>query len=464
MNIRSLFRFPILAAGMACGLAAAQAQTTLSVTPNPAPADKAFILYLQGVTASCYTTFSRESVTVSGTKIYLRYTTQSLIVPQTGYPDQVCPMPLDDAGPAAAIVANLPVFNMPALKAGKYEVWATNVPACRYTEPSCAIAEPAQSAGVLEVRGVAAPQYDFSPDTAKAGVAFSLHLVGSAFDCATSFSGVTASVFADGIQLSFLPQQLPKGCGDTAHNYGPTFVIPALKAGSYPVMVNRLDMNAIVQAGTLTVTGTPARTDWYLKQRDIAANQAFTMQLLRDDVGNCQTSFSNESTTVLAGSIHAYFVLESHPERVCVQDIRPYGPSFAMQPLAPGLYPVVPHELATCQVAQPACAIPVKAPMPTDTLVVAKTLAIPLSALRAGAPKVDVRGDLAFFALPAGGTGAWRTVLLDLEGRVLDAATVTGAPGQTVSVPVGRAPKGGLGLLRLVAPDGAERILAIPRF
>jgi hypothetical protein len=330
-------------------------------------------------------------------------------------------------------------------------------------------------AGLVLAAGASATPsgYAFSPDTAKAGQGFTLRLTGDAFDCATAFSGAQAIVAGDTLRLSFLPQQLPKGCGDTSHTYGPSFPIPPLKAGSYRVRVDRLDRDAAVDAGTLVAIAHP---DWYLKQRDVAANLPFTLQLLRDDVGNCQTSFSHDSTYVMGGSIFARFVLESHPERVCAKDLRPFGPDFPMPALAPGLYPVVVQQLAPCQVAEPACLLPVRAPYPTDTLVVSVGLVTSLSALRAGAPRIEVRGGFAYFSLPegvlpeaaspAGKNGAWRAEWIGLDGRVLAGARVmgvAGAPGDRVAIPWDRTPGMAPVLLRLTSPAGARRYLDLVR-
>jgi hypothetical protein len=346
--------------GLAFGLASAQTAPALSVEPNPAPANQTFMLELMGTTYDCYTFFDRESVTVSGSRIDLRYTPE-IFTQQDGSPETRCPIPLAGAAgsPPSPIIAELPRFNMPALKAGRYEVWATAVPACRYGRPACAIAE------------------------------------------------------------------MPRS------------------------------------AGTLTVGDGTARTDWYLKERTVAADRPFTMQLLRDDIGSCQTEFTYDTARVVSGSIYAAFLMVTHPDHVCVWDPRPYGPSFSMPGLEPGLYPVLPQELLACQVAQPACYPPVKAPVPTDTLVVTRVMAISLKAMRAAAPRAEVRGGLAYFALPEGPEGAWRAELSTLDGRVLGTATVRGAGGSVVSISADRAPRHALSLIRLVSPAGRETLLPL---
>ena len=93
-------------------------------------------------------------------------------------------------------------------------------------------------------------------------------------------------------------------------------------------------------------------------------------------------------------------------------------------------------------------------PLPSDTLVVIKSLAVRMSVLRAGAPKVDVLGNTAFFALPEGDAGVWRAELMTLDGRVLAGESLAGAPGDRVSVPVDRARANAVSLLRLTSPAG----------
>ena len=69
----------------------------------------------------------------------------------------------------------------------------------------------------------------------------------------------------------------------------------------------------------------------------------------------------------------------------------------------------------------------------------------------------------ASFALPAGPEGRWHAELVTLDGRVLGESTLTGAAGTRVSIAVGRAPANAVSLLRLTAPDGAQRFVPIVR-
>lgn len=467
----------------ALGLAGAvfsQTASGLSVTPNPAPAGKAFTLTLWGVKQDCHTAFTRETVTVSGNRIDLSYTPQTAAVPMGGVPENaaspgiVCPVYVDAAGQAVSdpvsILPNAPTFPMPALKAGEYEVWAEETPECLYTQPACAIRIAPQAAGTLKVAADSQAAYSISPATAAEGGEFELQLLSYAFDCATTYDNLSVNVAGNEITLTFLDHADPAGiCPAIYRPYGPVFKMPALKAGSYAVKAYRMPschpckmLGILADAGTLTVTAAKPRTGWYLGNRTVQAGGAFRMQLLRDDIGNCQTSFAREGATLVGDSIYASFVMESHPDHICIQNVSPFGPAFDMPALEPGAYPVFPVALPACTLAEPACAVSLIRPEAADTLIVAAALSLPLSALRARAPHVEIRGESAYLRLPAGGAGTWQARLISLDGRTLDVTRVQGEPGREIAVPVGRAPQG-LSLLRLAAPDGSAHWIPILR-
>jgi hypothetical protein len=242
--------------------------------------------------------------------------------------------------------------------------------------------------------------------------------------------------------------------------YGPTFNIPALTAGAYQVRVNVNGMNAEITAGTLQITAAVARKGWYLKEKTAQSDAPFQMQLLKDSMAAC-TNFTNLSASVYASGITASFLVQTG--KCSAMSQVPIGPILSMPALQPGIYPVHVNELVACEVAQPPCVLEKVMPMASDTLVVIKSLAVRMSALRAGAPKVDVVGSTAFFALPEGVAGMWRAELMTLDGRVLAGETLTGAPGDRVSVPVDRARANAVSLLRLTSPTGTQRFLPIVR-
>ena len=454
-------RKPFAILGLAAALGMPSAQTrSLSVMPNPAPADKPFTLYLQGVPIpDCSSGFARESVTVSGDRIDLRYTVVQYAQPEkaSGSLD-ACPV---QALPDAAIPYRGPAFSLPALKAGKYEVWATSMPECLYSQPACKIAVKPESAGVLEVKGEAPPGYAFNPVSARAGQAFSLHLLSYLFTCGTTYDSVSAAVQAGAITLTFLDHPNPAAlCPAIYAPYGPVFRIPALTAGRYSVKVQRLPESTVVDAGILAITDKAPHNGWYLKEKTVPADQAFSMQLLRDDIGNCQTTFAEQRITVSARSVAVFFVMERHPERICIQDLRPFGPTFQMPAMQPGIYPV---SAAACEGDVSLCDSNPTVALVVDTLIVSQTVSARLSELRAQAPRVELRGSKAIFELPAGGQGTWRAELMSLDGRVLGQTTWTGKSGQQAALPVGRAPANAVSLLRLTSPAGSQRVLPILR-
>jgi hypothetical protein len=459
MIAATLYRPILLALGLAACIGAASAET-LSVIPNPAKADTRFTLHLQGVAGlDCNSFFSRESATVTGNRIDLRYTVShsGIVLDTTGGGDPaVCPV---RAVPEAKSLPILPVFAMPALKAGSYEVWAANMPECLYSNPMCLIAVQPVSAGILKVEAAPAPAFFINPTSALPNQAFALQLLSYDFNCGTLYDSLSA-VVADGvINLSFRDRQNPAAlCAAVVMPYGPTFRIPALKEGSYKVKANRLSTNAVADAGILSITAM-ARKGWYLKEKKTLAEKSFAMQLLRDDIGNCQTSFADQTVTVSSKAIAVSFTMEQHPDRVCVQNIQPFGPVFEMPALKTGAYPVT---AAVCEGLAGACKGPTTSSV-ADTLVVTQTLRVGISDLRARGPKVELRGQAAVFALPEGKTGSWRAELMTLDGRVLGRTMVSGPAGMRVSVPVGRAPANAVSLLRLTSPEGGERFLPIVR-
>ena len=364
MHALATLRVSLLSVGLSVVLASAQTQPALSVTPNPVLAGQSFWLYLHGLaTADCYTTFAHESVTVVGTRINLRYTTQKIFYPATPPAAPGCPMPVTMAEttviPTPVILPNLPTFLMPALAAGKYEVWASDVPACLVPPASCELAEPAP-----------------------------------------------------------------------------------------------------VSAGNLQVTAASARKDWYLKQRTVPPDAGFQLQMLRDSLAAC-TTFSNLNAVVSSGSINLYFLRQTGKCALISQD--PIGPEFTMPALKAGRYPVYVTELLPCEVTQPVCAVDRVMPVASDTLFVGNSSAVRMSVLRAGALRVDVVGNTAFFSLPEGKAGIWRAELMTLDGRVLAGKSLAGGSGERVSMPVDRARANAVSLLRLTSPEGRQRFMPIVR-
>jgi hypothetical protein len=237
--------YPIL---LALALAAgAQSAPGPMIIPNPAPAGQEFRLYLHttGCT-SCAYTYPPEPVAVKGNRIDLRYV---IAVPR--------PNPgAAESGPIQSLAGGMPAFSMPPLPAGRYEVWATQVPACLIQMPLCEIAEPVPfSAGELEVRSDVQAAYILNPSSAPAENPFDLQLLSGGYSCATAFDSLSAAVYGDTIALTFYDWELPKGCAVAYELYGPTFHLPALPAKTYRVKVNRLAKKTVADVGPLRIIG-----------------------------------------------------------------------------------------------------------------------------------------------------------------------------------------------------------------
>jgi hypothetical protein len=466
MHARAALRVSLLSVGLSVVLAAAQTRPALSVTPDTVQAGQSFWLYLQGIaTTDCYTTFAHESVTVVGTRINLRYTSQKILRPSDPPAAPGCPMPVAMAETTVIptpVTPNLPTFLMPALRAGKYEVWASDVPACLLATPTCTIAEPAPvSAGTLEVQTQAEPAFSFTPLASTAGKGFDLHLLSYGFTCATLFDSLAVQVVGDVITLSFLFREPPLiACPAIYAPYGPTFKIPALAAGTYQVRVDAGGGKAPAALGNLQITAAAARRDWYLKQRTVPPDAGFQLQILHDSLAAC-TNFSNLNAVASAGGINLYFLRQTGRCSLISQE--PIGPQFTLPALKADRYPVYVTELLPCEVAQPACVVERSMPMASDTLFVGNSSAARMSAPRAGAPKVDVVGNTAFFTLPEIKPGLWKAELMTLDGRVLAMKSLVSGSGERISMHVDRARVNAVSLLRLTSPEGRQSFLPIVR-
>ena len=194
--------------------------------------------------------------------------------------------------------------------------------------------------------------YSISPYSVQAGVSFDLSLRSFRFNCGTQYShqSIAIDTALDRITLSFLPAHNPNAtCPAVVVPYGPTFALNALPAGAYSVYARALSSCMVGEgaqcamepvpefAGTLTV-GRGA--SWILTPSQVPPEHAFTLRLLSQSYGNCNTSFSGESLDLVNGALYASFDVIQHPERVCIADIRPHGPSFETKGFSVGDYPV----------------------------------------------------------------------------------------------------------------------------
>ncbi len=317
--------------------------------------------------------------------------------------------------------------------------------------------------------------YSINPTKTAADKAFTLDLLTYQFNCGTTYDMLSASVNGNAISLTFLDHDAPAGtvCPLIYRQYGPTFSLPGLHSGIYTVKAFRLPACAAqhcpfaaipgVDAGTLMVGTAADRAGWFLKDKEVAPGKSFSLQLLNNKYGNCQTSFSHASVNLQNGEIWSTFLIENYPERLCIMDIYPNGPSFDMVGLKPGSYPVRAIELQACQLNVPPCPILSILPDPFDTLVVITSTARLSQSPASFVPSAFFQGERIHLFLPGEPDGKWRAELLTTTGRILKAFQFHSGSDPRVGLNVGVQIERGFYLLRVQGPTGEIHILPVVR-
>jgi hypothetical protein len=216
-------------------------------------------------------------------------------------------------------------------------------------------------------------------------------------------------------------------------------------------------------AGKLVVVDEPVppRKGWFLKDRVTLAAAPFSMTLLNHDYGNCQTEFTHTSLVAQDGRIRVSFVIRQHPDRVCVTDIRPHGPTFQVQPLKTGAYPVFVSVMPGCLFDEPRCD-DIPPAVAVDTLQVVHTLGVGGSGgASLAAPAAAWRNGSLSLRLPEGSSGSWRAELLTLSGRRLHGAPVDAGKGRTADLRPAVRPERGVYLVRFTSPAGQAHTLRV---
>ena len=214
------------------------------------------------------------------------------------------------------------------------------------------------------------------PQTTAASQAFTLTLKNPKFSCATAFSDQSARLTGNSLYLTFKAvTRTGVMCVYSDTLYGPAFQVQPLSAASYSVYAVQeppcapLCAVPVQQqfAGTLTVLSPGKDSGWFIQPKQTQENKPFTLQLLSYAYGNCQTTFTHTSLDSGDHSLYFNFVVENHPERMCVADIRPYGPSYPLSGLTAGKYPVYAVQHVACEYTNPRCLIAIR-PTLADTL------------------------------------------------------------------------------------------------
>src|SRR6266849_4424102 len=82
--------------------------------------------------------------------------------------------------------------------------------------------------------------YTLSPDTVNPGAPFVLHAYNKSFTCNTRFFNQNIQVNGDSVFLSFMDTTALTGIACINASFGPSFNMPSLKQGRYPVFISDL--------------------------------------------------------------------------------------------------------------------------------------------------------------------------------------------------------------------------------
>lgn len=426
-----------------------------ALVPGTVSAGVEFGLSVLSYRYGCAHEFSHQQVVVQNGTIDLTFLSKI-------NPAVLCPMIEKPYGPS---------FKMPALKPGKYPVRVNLLQPCHLD--GCKMAIPQEEAGTLLVQEEGKITYVVDPGTTTAGADFTLNLLSPQFTCNLEYLRTSSAVQGNKITLTFLDKANPLiRCIPEKKMYGPAYKMAALKAGTYEVWAVRLpacvEQGCKIEpvpelAGKLVVTGTaPDRKGWYLDPDQVKAGTAFTLNVVNNLYGSCNTDFTHSSLQIRENAIHVTFSIENHPERVCIWDKRPHGPSFNLQPLKAGRYPVTVQVMPACLYTEPRCQIGIPDIMPlvpVDTLDVVQALGIH-TPVRSNLSAVAAwRGEALEVLLPAGAQGKWNAEVVTLSGKRLAASTVDAAAGSAL-IKVGRGERG-LAVVRLISPDRQVQTLRV---
>lgn len=297
---------------------------------------------------NCNSTYTNKAVTVVDDKINLSYLAKS---PDTTLPYQkVC------------INLNAPLygpnFQLPALKAGKYEVYSDQLPSCY----PCKMANIRELAGILEVYATGETQWSLSPRKVEAKKDFNLQILNSNYNsCNNYFSYIKSEVSGNEITVSYVSNNIYSPylfCGQKISPWGPITRLKGLSSGEYTVYV--VEEPACVydsvpcavklarqKAGVLSVTDS-SQSSWYIQSKEQASGVNFDLELLNSSYGSCNTEFSETNVSIENGIINLSFTRNTYTDRICFHSVSPYGPTFSISAQKPGAYPIYAREIKNC--------------------------------------------------------------------------------------------------------------------
>jgi hypothetical protein len=218
---------------------------------------------------------------------------------------------------------------------------------------------------------VSSDGWTLSPATAIAGETFALQARNTRYTCATSYSHMAVTVQDSGISLSLTSTNDPAiRCAEPVLPLGPTFRMPALKAGAYRVTIT--DAPACVwtqpackiairpeSAGTLIVSGAADDRGFTFQPSTAKAEAAFELTLQSYDY-SCATQYSHLEYQVVGDKLVLSYLPTENPAGICPAIYRPYGPTFQIKGLKAGVYQVQAAPGVACLYSPQPCEVAVK--------------------------------------------------------------------------------------------------------
>lgn len=187
-------------------------------------ADQPFNLRLTAPEFGCGSRFSSLSSHVEGSRISLTYVHEP-------HPEALCPLVVGAYGP---------VFELPALAEGTYQVFAA--PGVECDRGICAPAPSASLlAGALTIDPDPYRPFWIEPRSVPAGAPQTIALRGYAFTCNDVLIGKQAEAKDGALYLHYSLTRTRRLCMDTLFIGNEAFSLPALPAGAYPVFLSPQD-------------------------------------------------------------------------------------------------------------------------------------------------------------------------------------------------------------------------------
>ena len=370
---------------------------TASISPYEAESGKAFAVTVSGKTDLCMPIFSHIEANAGTGELWLTAMAENN------------PLGKCTAGPHDYQLD----FDIPALKAGEYNVMVTLKPPCLYQEPRCKIPEFPDSAGTLTVRDSAKLDYHIKPSHTPALKSFRMMVTNKNFKCSDEYLDLSVAVRGWQIIATFTNHPNPQGlCPAVLTDYGPTFTVPALESGTYQVFaapkpycasgICPIGLVAPQLAGALEARGQADGAVIWVEPGKVAAGMPATLQLHSTGY-TCNDVVQDKQVDVKDGIVTLRYTM-TRTKKFCADTIFVHHEDFTAPGLAIGLHPVFIKPGTDCPANSILCG-DAAAAKAVDTVHAESSLRLRDAAARGKTPAAGMRM-------------LWRGEPADADGRV----------------------------------------------